>query len=382
MSAAPALGLYLHVPFCRTRCRYCDFYRVGENGERLQAFLGALHREIAGLEAFHGEAADTVFFGGGTPSLLEPEDVAAILGELGRRFALAPGSEVSLEANPSDLSHERLAGYRRAGIDRLSLGVQSFNDRELALLGRRHDAAQAARCLGWAREAGFRSVSLDLMLGIPGQTRASLRRTVERAVGLAPDHVSAYLLEVHGGSEIDGLRRRRPRLFPDGEAQRRAYLTLAAALEEAGFRHYEISNFARPGHECRHNLKYWRREDFLGFGPSAHSCVGDRRWRRPPDLQRYLADPLAEEEVASDPAEERFILALRLADGLPEEEAARLLGVARETLEAALQPLSPWLQRRAGRLALARAGFLVSTAVVGRLLALRGGAPPAPATAR
>ena len=358
------LGLYVHVPFCRTRCRYCDFYRVGENGARQGAFLEALGREIDGAPAAGGAAVDTVFLGGGTPSLLQPAEVAAILARLRRRFALLPGCEVTMEANPSDLDPRRLAGYRAAGVDRLSLGVQSFGDRELRLLGRRHDAAQAARCVAWARSAGFASLSCDLMLAIPAQTAASFRRTLERAVELAPDHLSLYLLEVHPRSEIDGLRRARPRLFPGEEAQRRRYLAAAELLTAAGFEHYEISNFARPGHAARHNLKYWRCLPFLGFGPAAHSQVGERRWRHAPDLAAYLRDPLAVEELPCDLAAERVFLGLRLAEGVATTDlAAAGIPLARA------HALAPYVERHADRIHLTREGWLVSTAVLAELLA-------------
>lgn len=370
------LGLYVHVPFCRTRCRYCDFYRVGEDAERIAGFLAALEREIDGSVEFHGASVDTVFFGGGTPSLLAPEAVAGVLERLARRFSIEAGTEVSLEANPSDLDAARLAALRRAGVNRLSVGVQSFVDRELALLGRRHDAASAARAIGWAREAGFETVSLDLMLGIPGQTRGSLRATIDRALSLAPDHLSAYLLEVHPGAEMDGLRRRRPRLFPGPEAERRAYLFLDGKLERAGLARYEISNWARPGHECRHNLKYWRSQDTVGFGPAAHSCVGGRRWRHAPDLVGYLRDPLAVEELDSDPAVERLFLGLRLAEGLEIAEAAPLLGLAPAALPASLATLAPFLECGPQRVRLTADGVLVSNSVLAELLLLRERAAP------
>ncbi len=284
-----SLGLYVHVPFCRTRCRYCDFYRVGESRERQALFLAALRREIAGSPGA-GAAADTVFLGGGTPSLLAPDEVAGVLADLGHRFAFTADVEITMEANPSDLDPARLAAYRAAGVNRLSLGVQSFADRELRLLGRRHDAERAADCVQWARAAGFDNLSLDLMLAVAGQTRASFRRTLERAVALAPDHLSLYLLEVHERSEMDFLRRERPGLFPGEEEQRRRYLEAAELLAAAGYEHYEISNFCRPGKAARHNLKYWRCEPFLGFGPAAHSQMGARRWRHPPDRSRASVD--------------------------------------------------------------------------------------------
>ena len=370
--AREALGLYVHVPFCRTRCRYCDFYRVGENAARMERFLAALEREIRHAAAPGGAAApDSVFLGGGTPSLLDPLQVAGVLAALESRFGLAAGCEVSMEANPSDLSPERLAAYRAAGVNRLSLGMQSLCDRELSLLGRRHDARRAADCVAWARGAGFDNLSVDLLLGIPGQTAASFRRTVEGAIELATDHVSVYLLEVHPGSEIDGLRRRRPGLFPAEEAQCRRYEWLAERLPAAGLAQYEISNFARPGARCRHNLKYWRRRSFLGFGPSAHSCVGTRRWRRPADLAAYLADPLAEEAEDSDPLAEEIFLGLRLSEGLALERLAERLALTPAELARRVAAVRPHLELVAGRVRFTAGGFLVSNAVLGEILGWR-----------
>ena len=364
-----ALGIYVHVPFCRTRCRYCDFYRVGENGERQARFLAALATEIDGLEAYAGRPVDTVFFGGGTPSLLDVGEVGAVLDRLAGRFALDPGAEVTLEANPSDLDLQKLRALRAAGVNRLSVGVQSFNDRELRLLGRRHDAERAASCVGWARDAGFDNLSLDLMLAIAGQTEASFARSLERAVALRPDHLSLYLLEVHAQSEMDFLRRERPRLFPGEEAHRRRYLRTAERLTAAGFAHYEISNFARPGRECRHNLKYWRREPYLGLGPAAHSAVDGRRFRHAADLAAYLADPLAVEELESDPASERVFLGLRLAEGVSEADVLAGAALDESELGRRLLRLAPFVESRQGRLRLTREGFLVSNAVLAELLA-------------
>lgn len=362
------LGIYLHVPFCRTRCRYCDFYRVGENRLRMELFLAALKREIEGLTAFDGRAVDTIFLGGGTPSLLAPEEVAGILCRLRERFAVAPDAEVTMEANPSDLAPERLSGYRAAGVNRLSLGVQSLADRELALLGRRHDARRAADAIAWARAAGFGNLSLDLMAAIPGQTVASFRRSLERAMDLAPDHLSVYLLEVHPGSEIDGLRRKRPGLFPNEEGQRRRYLLSVALLTAAGYEHYELSNFCRPGRESRHNLKYWRCEPFLGLGPAAHSHADGRRWRHAPDLAAYLADPLAVEELPCEPVSERVFLGLRLADGVGTEELVRASGLTAGALRERLRDLAPFLEERDGRLRLTVEGMLVENEVLGAVL--------------
>jgi oxygen-independent coproporphyrinogen-3 oxidase len=364
------LGIYIHVPFCRTRCRYCDFYRVGENAERLRLFLVALHREIDGLgDVWGGREVDTVFFGGGTPSLLAPQEVAEVLARLRAAFRLRPEAEISAECNPSDLGPQKLAAYREAGLNRLSLGAQSFCDRELRLLGRRHDARRAAECVAWTRAAGFENLSLDLMLAIPGQTEASFHRSLARALELAPDHLSLYLLEVHAGSEIDLLRRQRPGLFPGEEPQRRRYLHAAERLPAAGYEHYEVSNFCRPGRAARHNLKYWRCEPYLGLGPAAHSQVDGRRHRHLPDLAAYLRDPLAREELPCDLAAERVFLGLRLAAGVARGAIARASRVGDAELDRRLRSLAPFVETAAGRVRLNAQGFVVSNAVLAELLA-------------
>jgi oxygen-independent coproporphyrinogen-3 oxidase len=363
-----SLGLYLHVPFCRTRCRYCDFYRVGENRARMDRFVGALEREIDGWTELHGRAVETVFFGGGTPSLLEPREIGGILEQLARRFAIAGDAEVTAEANPSDLDATKLRDLRVAGITRLSVGVQSFVDRELRLLGRRHNAAHAAGVLEEARRAGFARLSLDLMIGIPAQTDGSFAASVERAIELAPDHVSLYLLEVHANSEIDFLKRERPRLFAGEEAQRRRYLAMRERLAAAGYAQYEVSNFARPGAECRHNLRYWRCDDWLGLGPAAHSFVDGRRFRHQPDLEAWIDDPMAVEELACEPASERVFLGLRLAEGIDESTLAGV-GLSSGEIDRRLARLAPFVERERGRVKLNADGFLVSNAVLAELLA-------------
>jgi oxygen-independent coproporphyrinogen-3 oxidase len=360
------LGLYLHVPFCRTKCRYCDFYRVGENRLKIDLFVAALHREIDGWTSLHGREVETIFLGGGTPSLLTVADVGAILGHLGDRFRTR-GLEVTAEANPSDLDPVKLAGLRAAGVNRLSIGVQSFSDRELGLLGRRHDAAHAAQVVRWAREAGFDNVSIDLMLAIPGQTEASFRRSLERAVELGPDHLSLYLLEVHEQSEMEFLRRERPGLFPGEEAQRRRYLAMHDRLVAAGFEHYEISNFARPGKQGRHNLRYWHLEPWLGLGPSAHSFVDGRRFRHAADLGAWLANPMATEDLEHDLALERAMLGLRLDEGIELSLLSQVAGQPAAGLEAKLRRLRQFIEQRDGRIRLTTEGRVVSNPVLTEL---------------
>jgi oxygen-independent coproporphyrinogen-3 oxidase len=361
------LGIYLHVPFCRTKCRYCDFYRVGENRLKIDLFLAGLHREIDGWTALHGRPLETIFLGGGTPSLLSGTEIAAVLGHLGAHFPIASGAEITAEANPSDLDPAALAGLLAAGVNRLSIGVQSFSDRELRLVGRRHDAARAERVVREARREGFDNLSLDLMLAIPGQTEAGFRRSLERAIELETDHLSLYLLEVHENSEMDFLRRERPALFPGEEAERRRYLAMHERLVGAGYDHYEISNFARPGKLGRHNLRYWHLEPWLGLGPAAHSFVDGKRFRHPADLAAWLADPLAVEPLDHDLAQEQAMLGLRLEEGIGIETLRAASGATEAELAMRLQRLARFVVEAAGRVRLTTEGRVVSNPVLAEL---------------
>jgi len=362
-----ALGLYLHVPFCRTKCRYCDFYRVGENRLKIDLFLAALHREIDGWRALHGRTVETIFLGGGTPSLLSGLEIGTALEHLGKVFALAPEVEITIEANPSDLDPPRLRDLRAAGVNRLSIGVQSFSDRELTLVGRRHDAARAERVVGEARLAGFGNLSIDLMLAIPGQTEASFRRSLDKAIALATDHLSLYLLEVHESSEMDFLRRERPGLFPGEEAERRRYLAMHERLVAAGFEHYEISNFARPGKQGRHNLRYWHLEPWLGLGPAAHSFVDGVRFQHPADLGAWLADPMAVIHLEHDLAQERAMLGLRLEEGIDIETLRAASGASAGELGGRLRRLERFVVESGGRVRLTTEGRVVSNPVLAEL---------------
>ena len=210
MSAAgAALGIYVHVPFCRTKCRYCDFYRVGENRFKIDLFLAALHREIDGWTALHGRSVETVFLGGGTPSLLSGEEIGGVLRHLAARFAVAADAEITAEANPSDLDPPVLDALRAAGVNRLSIGVQSFSDRELHLVGRRHDAARAERVVREARQAGFENLSIDLMLAIPGQTEAGFRRSLDKAIAIDPERADAYMFRASARRYLEEFARAR-----------------------------------------------------------------------------------------------------------------------------------------------------------------------------
>ena len=377
------LGLYIHVPFCASLCPYCTFTR-GPFDEALAArYVDAVVSEIeAAPSAGDGSCdptvrpqADTVYFGGGTPSLLTPEAVARILDACRRRFAVDPAAEITLEGNPESVTPSRLAGYRAAGVNRLSLGIQSFRDAELGRLGRVHDARQAYRAVAESREAGFNNLSLDLMLWLPGQTLSDLAESVEALVAAGPEHASLYLLELYPSSPFGqaaaeaGWHR-----APDDEAAD-MYLFAMARLESAGFQQYEISNLTRPGRESRHNLKYWTGGDWIGFGPAAHSTWGGHRWNNVGGTEEYLARVFRgtaahEGRRALGPQEqleEALFMGLRLARGVDLAWIRRRFGV--DVWAEYGYRLSPCfdaglLASETGRLRLTREGMLLANEVM------------------
>ncbi|MEK9659967.1 MAG: radical SAM family heme chaperone HemW [Chloroflexota bacterium] len=275
MSAQP-LALYVHIPFCETKCPYCDFNTYAGIAHLMPAYVAALEHELAGWGRWLGRPElGSVFFGGGTPSFLPTRDLARLMRAIREAFLLREDAEVTVEANPGDCARERLQAMRRAGFNRISIGVQSFDDAELVALGRRHDAAQARVAVATARLAGFERISLDLMFGLPRQYFSTWAHTVEEALALGTEHLSAYALTLEGGTpmEADTRAGRLPEADPDLAAE--MYRHLQAEAVRAGLAQYEVSNWARPGRESCHNLAYWRVEPYLGVGPGAHSHLYD-----------------------------------------------------------------------------------------------------------
>lgn len=288
-------GLYVHVPFCPQKCRYCDFYSIpytslNPSTSLVAEWLLALDQE-AMLYKDRFSFFDTLYLGGGTPTLLTAENLAGLVAILRRHFALSPDAEVSLEANPNDVTLEKLHLFRELGFNRISLGVQSMEDGELTFLGRTHSAHQAARAMERIRESGFPGFGVDLIYGLPGQTEAEWRRTLQETLAFSPNHISCYQLTVSRGTPLWEMQE--VGLFepPDEEQERALFLTASEVLEGQGFVHYEVSNFARgPHHVCRHNVKYWERAPYLGLGPSAHSFQGDTRWWNHRSVGKYCRD--------------------------------------------------------------------------------------------
>lgn len=361
-------GIYLHIPFCAVKCPYCDFYSLPARPAVMDAYLAALLTEIG--NAPNSLPAETIYFGGGTPVLFGAKRLSAVLERLRSRFAVSVDAEITLEANPFSTPEKEYEAHRRAGFNRISFGVQSAVPAELKALGRLQGPEQVKTAVARAKAAGFDNLSADLMLGIPGQTEVSLKESVAFLSSLGLQHISAYLLKIEEGTPF--AEKGVLSLCPDEDGQAALYLKAVSLLEKAGFYQYEISNFAKPGSESRHNLKYWRREEYLGFGPAAHSFYRGKRYAHPRDLEDYLrtgGGNAVLTDPCENPAEEELMLRLRLTDGADigalsvSEEAKRRIFAAALPLEKA-----GLLQIAGNRISLTPEGFLVSNAVILRLI--------------
>src|SRR5215468_1475836 len=333
------LGIYIQVPFCQTKCTYCNFHTGVVSPEKYAPYAQAVQREIANHRDLHEavgvgfrtnetEVVDTVYFGGGTPSLLEPAHLQNILNEI-RASLSCEWTEVTLEADPETVTAEKANAWAAAGINRVSFGVQSFSDLELKSSGRMHRREDVYRAASILRAAGINNLSFDLIIGLPHQTPESWRNSLDELIGLSPEHVSIYMLEVDEGSRLGkelislGTRYHAPAV-PSDEQMADSYDLARELLAQAGYEHYEISNWARPGFASRHNLKYWRREPYLGFGAGAHSFKGRVRWANAHDAAQYVASIEAGElpaeqieEVSERQAhEEEVFLGLRQLAGI------------------------------------------------------------------
>jgi len=343
----PPLAVYVHVPWCLAKCPYCDFNSHPLRGKLPETeYLDALRRDLeAGLPAIWGRPVETVFIGGGTPSLISVAGVERLLQDLRTLLPLRPWAEITLEANPGAFEAERFRGYRAVGVNRLSIGVQSFDDRKLAALGRVHDGAAARRAVEAALTL-FDTVNLDLMYALPGQTVAELDADLDVALGLGPTHLSAYHLTLEPNTAFAA----RPPPLPNEDTAADMQLRVEQRLAEAGYQHYETSAFARPGARCRHNLNYWEFGDYLGLGAGAHSKLShadgierQARLRHPRDYMRHAGRPeILQEQRRLDPADRVFefmMNALRLTEGVParlfQERTGLPLGAARNGLLAA-----------------------------------------------
>ena len=360
MTKSERFGIYLHIPYCRARCRYCDFYTRPGARAVPEEYVAALLRELAK----NTRRPDTLYFGGGTPSLLTPAQVAVLVAAAGP----LPGAEVTLEANPDTVTPEALRGYAAAGVTRLSFGVQSADDAQLKRLGRTHTTARAAQALGWARQAGFQDICGDIMLALPGYSNSEFDATLALLQSGGCTHISAYLLKIEPGT---AFARRTPDGLPDPDRAADFYLYACGQLEKAGYRQYEISNFSLPGHEGRHNLLYWNCQDYLGIGPAAHSCVDSVRRFWPADTAAFIAGTLQEQTEGICDAEDHLMLRLRLTAGLDVQEYIARGGKPFTAVQQAFlrQCAAHGYARWDGRtLALTPAGMVVQNAILSELI--------------
>lgn len=288
------LGVYIQVPFCQTKCTYCNFHTGVVSRERYEPYADAVCREILELQTRQTSTVDTMYFGGGTPSLLEPASLARIIDSVARAFAVARKPEITLEADPETITLAKASAWREAGFNRISLGAQSFNDAELKAAGRMHRREDVYRATDLLRRAGLKNISMDLIAGLPHQARDSWQSSIAELIALRPEHVSIYMLEIDEGSRLGreallGGTRYSAAAIPSDDDIAEFYESACERLAAVGYEHYEISNWALPGSRSRHNLKYWRREPYLGFGAGAHSFDGTTRWANVHDPGKYAA---------------------------------------------------------------------------------------------
>jgi len=371
-------SIYIHVPFCRSKCPYCDFYSLRSDAHTMDAYVQAVGQHLQRFAEENSFAAGTVYFGGGTPSLLGAKRLNTLLEQVDRFFPLTADAEVTAEVNPAGWEENFFDELRYGGFTRISAGMQSANPEELRLLGRTHIPADVQRTAAAVHTAGFPHFSLDLMTGLPvtNHREENLRHSAAVCKELGADHVSAYILKVEEGTFYDTHRERYA--FPDEDTACSDYLLAAEELEKLGYAQYEISNFAKPSGESRHNLVYWHDEEYLGIGPAAHSFLNGKRFFYPRSLQDFIAGNAPENDGDGGSFEEFAMLALRLSEGISRKEAARrytdgserfdeLLARAR-MLEKQQPKNAPVLHATENNIALTRSGFLISNAIIAALL--------------
>lgn len=374
------LGLYLHVPFCMKKCKYCDFLSWAGSEEEQETYVQGLLKEIESYREFaKGYKVSTVFLGGGTPSILSGEQIERILGAVSDVFMMDKHAEITLETNPGTVTEEKLRSYKKAGINRLSIGLQSVKNENLKLLGRIHTYEEFLQSYELARQEGFKNISVDLISSLPGQTLEFWKEELQEIVRLNPEHVSVYQLILEEGTPFYETYADHPELLPDEEVSREIYLSTGRILSEAGYEQYEISNYAKPGQESRHNLKYWDRADYLGLGLGAASMVRNIRMTNTRDLKTYLGHCSQPKTMREDvqfleeprQMEEFMFLGLRKTRGVSRKEFHRVFGrdmdmVYEKTLAKCLE--NGMLKEHKDRVFLSEEGVLVSNLVLSEFL--------------
>ena len=371
------LGIYIHIPFCASKCAYCNFYSVAGGGDLIPGYQAALLKHIgeysSQLDVYR---VDTVYFGGGTPGYYGSDLLDGLYGSLKKHCHIQTGAEATVEVNPGSVSREALKKLKRAGFNRISIGVQCADDELLKKIGRTHSFADAVSTVENARSAGFSNISVDIIYGLPSQDRDSWAETLEKTVALRADHISCYGLKLEEGTRL--YRSRGELLLPDDDAQADMYLHAVDALGSSGYSQYEISNFARQGFESKHNLKYWRGDEYLGLGPGAHSFIGGARFSFVEDVEEYSGRVLQGQAVVAssekvtriDSASEYLMLRLRTTEGISLEEHSNLYGLKTDLILDLLQKYEAagWASHNSGRWSFTPTGFLLSNTLIADIL--------------
>lgn len=324
LSLINSLGIYIHIPFCATKCTYCSFYSFKPDEALMDKYTSCIINELEKWGTEIKRPISSVYLGGGTPTVLGGKRLRSILNAVNRFFNLMPMAEITVEANPGSALEETLPFLVESGCNRISLGLQSALESELKVLGRRHSAEDAANAVNLAKKHGIRNISLDLMLGLPNSSIASLKESIDFLVGLEPQHISAYILKLEEGTALfassDALK------LPNEENCADQYLFLCDQLRNFGYEHYEISNFAKPGFKAVHNTSYWKMQEYLGLGPAAHSFLNGKRFYYPPNINEYINAPKAVFDDNGGNEQEYIMLGLRLSDGISGAEYKKLFG--------------------------------------------------------
>ena len=375
---ADKLGIYIHIPFCRSKCDYCDFYSLAGRDDRMDQYPKALLSHIKETAPLAQDfPVDTIYIGGGTPSYYGAKRLKELLGVIRKLYKVEKDAEVTVECNPDSVDVKSLKILRKAGVNRLSMGMQSANACELERIHRIHTPQQVNEAATAARKAGFTNLSLDLIYGLPGQTMDSWKATVEHALSLIPQHLSCYGLKVEEGTPLSA-RVAQGEVLPDDDQQADLYLWTVGRLERAGYPQYEISNFAKPGFAYRHNLRYWLTQPYIGFGPGAHSDFGGRRYSFVRDLDAYIQGVLQGGDIIDEseiiPKRERcgeyLMLRLRTVQGINEQEYRSTYFMDFAPLQARLEQFRAqgWAEQTDGRWHFTPKGFLLSNQLIGDLL--------------
>ena len=375
------LGLYLHIPFCRSKCDYCDFYSLAGREDRMDEYQKALVRHVVESSAVaRNYPVDSIYIGGGTPTWYGEKRLLELLRTVKRHFCMAKDVEVTVEANPDSVDGKMLRHLRRAGVNRISMGMQSGSDEELRSVHRPHTYQQVEDAVAAVRAAKIRNLNLDLIYGLPGQTEESWHETVEKALSLGPEHLSCYGLTIEEGTPL-AQRVARGEQLPNEDQQATLYLWTVERLAQAGYEQYEISNFAKRGYQSRHNMKYWMGRPYMGLGVAAHSDFGGRRYSFVSDLDAYIKGMLSGDEVVDESEKitrrergsEYLMLRLRTVHGIDEWEYRREYMMNFDPIEAKLSEFEQkgWARRQGRRWQFTPEGFLLSNQLIGQLLELQ-----------